>query len=369
MTLAVPLVDLRAQHDQIAAEVREGWDRVIAAGAFVGGEEVESCEHELASFWGVRHAVGVASGTDALELILRALFVGPGDEVIVPANTFIASAAAVVRAGAKPVLVDVDPIHLQIDPERVGAAITSRTKAVMAVHLFGEMAPVEHLTELIGRRRVAVVEDAAQAQGATRNGNPAGTHGVAAATSFYPGKNLGAYGDAGAVLTNQEALARRVRLLGNHGSPAKYVHSIVGFNSRLDPLQAVVLRAKLRYLAQWNEGRRLAAARYHELLDGVPGVLLPAVRPENVHVWHLYVIRVADRDRVLGRLHDEGIAAGVHYPVPVHLQEAFRWLGHGAGDFPVAEAAASKMISLPLDPFITVDQQRAIADLVRQEVS
>jgi dTDP-4-amino-4,6-dideoxygalactose transaminase len=369
MSTTIPLVDLAAQHEEVADEVAAGWARVVEAATFVGGEEVEAFEEELARFWGVAHAVGVGSGTDALEMVLRAACIGPGDEVVVPANSFVASAAVVARVGATPVFVDVDPVHLHLDVDALAERLGPATAAVMPVHLFGELAPLEDVAAVTEGRRILIVEDAAQAQGATRHGQASGRVGLAAATSFYPGKNLGAYGDAGAVLTNRSELAERVRLLGNHGSATRYEHRSLGFNSRLDPLQAVVLRAKLTRLDQWNEARRTAARRYDELLGDLPGVQLPATREGNEHVWHLYVVRMAERDRVLARLHREGVAAGIHYPVPLHLQGAFRALGHRTGDFPVAEASAARMLSLPLHPYITPDQQERIADLLRQEVS
>ena len=357
---AIPLVDLAAQHREIAAEVADGLARVIERTAFILGEEVSAFERAYAAFAGLRHCIGVGNGTDALELGLRAIGVGPGDEVILPANTFIATAAAVVRAGATPALVDCDPVHLLIDPERTAARVTSRTKAIIPVHLYGQAAPVEAIGD-----GVAIVEDAAQAQGATRHGRSVGGLGIVAGTSFYPGKNLGAYGDAGAVLTDADDVAQKVRALRNYGSEVKYAHPEIGFNSRLDPLQAVVLAAKLRRLAAWNDARRAAARRYDALLAGVAGVSRPSTLAGNEHVWHLYVVRVARRDDVLRRLNAAGIGAGIHYPVPVHLQGAFAGLGHRRGDFPVAEAAADEILSLPLYPHITAAQQERVVEALR----
>ncbi|HSO66147.1 MAG TPA: DegT/DnrJ/EryC1/StrS family aminotransferase, partial [Ornithinibacter sp.] len=325
---AVPLVDLSVQHTQIAEEVHSGFEEVLAAGDFIGGKAVTAFEQEYAEFVGARFCVGVGNGTDALEMCLRAVGVGPGDEVVLPANTFIATAEAVVRAGARPVFVDVDPDALLLDPDKVEEAVTSRTRAVIPVDLFGQVAPFEQLPSSLAERGLAVVEDGAQSQGATRFGRSAGTFGRLTATSFYPGKNLGAYGDGGAVVTDDEDLAQHVRLMGAHGSPAKYIHDRFGFNSRLDTLQAVVLRAKLRRLPQWNEQRREAATRYDRLLADLPGVRLPTTLPGNVHVWHLYVVRVPRRDHVLRFLQSEGIGAGVHYPVPVHLTPAMARSSH-----------------------------------------
>ncbi|MDI1452431.1 DegT/DnrJ/EryC1/StrS family aminotransferase [Streptomyces sp. NPDC003388] len=361
----IPLVDLKAAHEEVADEVRAGFERVLANTAFIGGEEVRLFEREYAGFGGVAHCVGVANGTDAVELALRASGVGPGDEVVVPANTFIATAGAVARTGARPVLADCEPGTGLLDPQAALDAVGPATRAVVPVHLYGQMADV---TALAGRlpEGVALVEDAAQCQGATRDGRSPGSGGIAA-TSFYPGKNLGAYGDAGAVLTDDEERAGLVRAIANHGGVAKYRHDVPGFNSRLDGLQAVVLRAKLKRLAAGNAARRAAAARYDELLAGLAAagrVVLPVTAPGNVHVWHLYVVQVdgADRDDIVGKLNAEGIGAGVHYPAPVHLTPAYRRLGHGRGDFPNAEKAAERILSLPLHPHITQDQQQRVVD-------
>ncbi|XIE77596.1 DegT/DnrJ/EryC1/StrS family aminotransferase [Streptomyces sp. SBR177] len=361
----IPLVDLKAAHAEVEAEIRAGFDRVLAGTAFIGGEEVAAFEREYAAFGGVAHVVGVANGTDALELALRASGVGAGDEVVLPANTFIATAGAVARIGARPVLVDCAPDTLLIDPGAVLGAVGAATRAVVPVHLYGQCADVAALAAALPER-VRIVEDAAQSQGASRSGRTPGAGGIAA-TSFYPGKNLGAYGDAGAVLTDDPEAAALVRAIANHGGVAKYRHDVPGFNSRLDGLQAVVLRAKLRRLAAGNEARRAAAARYDELLAPLAGagrVVLPVTAPGNSHVWHLYVLRVpgADRDAVVGKLNAGGIGAGVHYPQPVHLTPAYRHLGHGRGDFPHAERAADEILSLPLFPQITHDQQRRVVD-------
>ncbi|WP_406832186.1 DegT/DnrJ/EryC1/StrS family aminotransferase [Pedococcus sp. KACC 23699] len=361
---AIPLVDLSLQHAEVAEEVEDGFAEVLSAGDFIGGKAVSAFEQEYADFVGARSCIGVANGTDALEMALRAVGVGQGHEVVVPANTFIATAEAVVRVGARPVFVDVDEDSLLIDPAAVGPVVTERTRAVVPVDLYGQVAPFEQLPRVIADRGIAVVEDAAQSQGATRHGRSAGTFGDAAATSFYPGKNLGAYGDAGAVVTDDDRIAERVRLLGAHGSPAKYQHTLLGFNSRLDTLQAVVLRAKLRRLREWNEQRRRAAASYHAMLAGTPGLRLPATLPGNEPVWHLYVVRVARRDEVLARLHAEGIGAGIHYPVPVHLSPATADLGYAQGAFPVSEQAAHEILSLPMFPGITAAQQERVVDVL-----
>ncbi|SDC92145.1 DegT/DnrJ/EryC1/StrS family aminotransferase [Actinokineospora iranica] len=365
--MSIPLVDLAAQHAAVADEVAAGWAQVLATTAFVGGPQVAAFEAEYARYAGVEHCVGVGNGTDALEFALRALGVGPGDECVVPANTFIATAEAVARAGATPVLVDCDEDTALIDVAAAADAVTARTRAVLPVDLYGQVAPIEKLRAALPAE-VAIVEDGAQSQGATRHGQTAGSFGDIAATSFYPGKNLGAYGDGGAVTTARADLAERVRLLGAHGSPRKYEHPVLGFNSRLDTLQAVVLSAKLRRLDGWNAARRAAAARYDALLADVAGVRTPVVAEGNVPVWHLYVIRVAERDTVLKALHAAGIGAGIHYPTPVHRTGAFAGLGHGEGAFPVSERVAGEILSLPLFPEITEAQQERVVSALADAV-
>ena len=365
----VPLVDLRAQHRSVAAEVAAGFARVLEHGGFVLGDEVTAFERAYARFSGAGHCVAVANGTDALELALRAAGVAAGDEVIVPANSFVATAAAVVRAGGVPVLVDVEPRHHLMSAAQVGDRLGPRTRAVVPVHLYGQMAPVEAIAAVAARAGVAVVADAAQAHGARRGGRGVTAGTLAAATSFYPAKNLGAYGDAGAVLTDVDAVATRVRALRNHGSTVKHEHPELGFNSRLDTLQAVVLSAKLARLADWNTARRAAAARYDALLGGLGDVTLPVTLADDEHVWHLYVVEVPRRDEVARRMRAAGIEVGIHYPIPIHLHGAFRHLGHRRGDFPAAEAAAARVLSLPLFPEITPDQQERVAAALRQALA
>lgn len=364
----IPLVDLGAQQLEIDEEVSLGLKEVFATTSFIGGAPVGRFESAYAGYLGARYCIGVANGTDALELALRASGVRPGGEVILPANTFIATAEAICRIGAVPVPVDVDPEHLLIDPVCVKEAVSARTEAIVPVHLFGQSAFVELLEPIAARCGAKIVEDAAQAQGATRHGRNAGTLGTAAGTSFYPGKNLGAAGDAGAVITNDEAVASRVRLLSAHGSVHKYRHEAVGMNSRMDTIQAVVLNAKLARLAAWNELRRRAAARYDELLAGIEGLQLPTVAAGNNDVWHLYVVRVENRDGVLASLTEAGIDAGIHYPSPVHLTGALAHLGLRAGSFPVAEDAAGRILSIPLFPHITEDQQQRVAEALESAV-
>lgn len=365
-SMPVPLVDLRIQNDQVAAEVRGALDAVCDSGAFVLGPQVRHFEEEYAAFCGVAHAVGVGNGTDALVLALRAAGIGPGDEVVVPANTFVATAEAVALVGAELALVDCTPDFL-VDTDALARRVTQRTRAVVGVDLYGQVAPFEAIRAVVGDG-VVVVEDAAQSQGATRHGRPAGSFGTVAATSFYPGKNLGAYGDAGAVLTDDQDLAQRLRALRNHGGVNKYEHLVVGTNSRLDSMQAAVLSVKLRHLTQWNVERDEAARRYDELLAELPGVVRPRVLPGNEHVWHLYVVRVAERDRVLAELAEDDVHAGIHYPSPVHLLPAFSGLGLGPGSFPVAERLAGELLSLPMFPGITEAQQKRVARALARAV-
>lgn len=365
----VPFLDLRTQQAEIAAEVEPLVLQILRTAGFVGGPHVTAFENAYADFVGVEHAIGVGNGTDAVELALRAVGVGPGDEVIMPANTFIATAEAASRIGATPVPVDVDPEHQLISPAAVEVAITSKTRAIVPVHLFGQVAPVDALEPIAASAAIPIVEDAAQSQGATRNGRAAGSLGTIAATSFYPGKNLGASGDAGAVTTDDPELARRVRLMANHGSEVKYQHEVVGVNSRLDAIHAVTLSAKLARLDAWNALRQQAAARYAELLGNLPGVRTPRSLPGNSDVWHLYVVRVADRDRVLTDLTAAGIGAGLHYPVPWPLTPAYAHLGHKPGSFPVAERAAAEILSLPMFPHLTAEQQQQVAESLRASVT
>jgi dTDP-4-amino-4,6-dideoxygalactose transaminase len=365
VTNSIPLVDLGIQHRQVADEIRSGFERVMDNAAFILGPEVQTFEREYAEFCGVEHCIGVGNGTDAIELALRAVGVGPRDEVIAPANTFVATAEAIVRTGATLVLADCDE-HFLLDPSAALAAVTSRTKAIMPVHLYGQMAPMEGYVAANG---VHLIEDAAQSQGASRHGRRSGSVGVVAATSFYPGKNLGAYGDAGAVTTSDTGIAERLRALRNHGGIRKYEHFEIGVNSRLDGLQAVVLAAKLRRLEEWNDERRAAAEYYGDLLKALEQVHVPKVVSGNEHVWHLYVVRVSRRDEVLARLNAAGVGAGIHYPAPVHLLPAFADLGCGPGAFPTAERLAGEILSLPIYPGITPAQQERVVEQLAEALT
>jgi dTDP-4-amino-4,6-dideoxygalactose transaminase len=327
---------------------------------------VAAFEAEFAAFSGAARCAGVANGTDALELALRAAGIGPGHEVVIPANTFVATAEAVLRAGAVPTFADCDPVHLLVDPDAVAAAVTDRTAALMPVHLYGQLAPMAPIVEIAGRHGLPVIADAAQAQGATQAGEGIAEGVLAAGTSFYPGKNLGAACDAGAVVADDPAIADAIRSMARHGQGTdRYQHVRFGCTSRLDTVQAIVLRAKLARLEKWNDLRRAAAATYDELLAGVDGVTVPVTAPGNVHVWHLYVIRVDRRDEVLADLRAHGVGAGVHYPIPLHRQPVFSHLGLPAEAFPVASDAAARLLSLPLFPGITEAQQERVVATLR----
>lgn len=362
----IPLVDLKAANAEIEERVAEAISGVIKDACFIGGPAVRQFELDYAAFSGIENVIGVGNGTDALELALRGVGLRPGDEVILPVNTFIATPEAVIRAGGVPVYVDVTDDGL-LDVEAVEDALSPRTTGIIPVHLYGQMPDMAAVQAIAERHGLFVVEDAAQAQGSEQRGRPAGSFGAAAATSFYPGKNLGAFGDAGAVLTGDADLAHRVRMMANHGSDRRYVHEILGFNSRLDTIQAVVLSAKLRNLADANLRRRKAASRYDALLKAQSDVIRPREVPGNVHIWHLYVVHVPEgrRDSALADLHKAGIQAGMHYPVPLHLSPATGPDSFKAGKFPNAERLAATMISLPIFPQITSDQQDRVARALR----
>ncbi|MBI2922151.1 MAG: DegT/DnrJ/EryC1/StrS family aminotransferase [Planctomycetes bacterium] len=362
---SIPLVDLRAQYAEIGPELKEAAIGALERTDYILGADVAEFEKEFAAFVGAKHCVACASGTDALTLAFRALDIGPGDDVIMQANTFVATPLGAVLAGARPVFVDADPATMQVDLAAMERAITSRTRALVPVHLFGQAVDMSRVAALARRRNLAVVEDAAQGHGARWNGRSVGSFGDVAAWSFYPGKNLGAAGDGGALTTQREDVARKLRLLRNYGSTVKYVHESPGTNSRLDTLQAAILRVKLRHLHAWVDRRRAAARRYRELLADVPHVVLPQECREEEHAWHLFVVRVPDRDRVLKTLQDAGIGAGIHYPIPCHLQGALRNLEYARGAFPAAEDLAGRILSLPIYPEIEPAQQAAVAAALR----
>ena len=360
--VSVPLLDLEAQYRPIRDELLAAITRVCDSQRFIMGPEVEALERELARTMGVAHAVSMSSGTDAILATLMALGIGPGDEVITPTYSFFATAGCVSRVGATPKLVDIDPATFNVDPEAVRAAITPRTKAIIPVHLYGQMADMGALLEIGKTHGVPIIEDACQAIGAEYHGRQAGSLGTAGCFSFFPSKNLGAFGDAGLVTTNNDALAHELRLLRNHGAEPKYFHSRIGGNFRLDALQAAVLRVKLPYLGEWTEARRANARRYDELFAaaGLKAIVLPSETPGYRHIFNQYIVRVPDRDRVRGYMTEHGIGTEIYYPVPFHLQECFAPLGYAQGDFPHSEAAANSTMALPIYGELTLDQQQAV---------
>jgi dTDP-4-amino-4,6-dideoxygalactose transaminase len=364
--LKVPLLDLTEQYESIAGDVTRAIEAVVASQRFILGPEVEALEAELASWIGVPHAVGCASGTDALLLPLLALDAPPDAEVLVPTFTFFATAGTVWNAGLTPVFCDVDPRTFNVDGGTVERAWTDRTRAVVPVDLFGQMAPLDEVTAFARERGAFVLEDAAQAIGARDGDLRAGACGDASAFSFFPSKNLGGFGDGGLITTADGALADRLRKLRVHGGLKTYHHEMVGTNSRLDALQAAVLRAKLPHLEAWTTARRGNAALYDELLDGIPDVATPFVRDGAYHVYNQYTVRAQRRDELRSFLESRGIGSGIYYPVPLHLQECFRSLGHARGDFPVAERLAAEVLSLPIYPELGEARIRHVARSIRE---
>ncbi|MBW3559360.1 MAG: DegT/DnrJ/EryC1/StrS family aminotransferase [Proteobacteria bacterium] len=364
----VPFLDLRAAYLELKPEVDAAVTRVLDSGWYIGGQEVGAFEAEFARYCEAEHAIGVGNGLDALVLALRALDIGAGDEVLVPSNTYIATWLAVSQVGARPVPVEPDPITHTMDPALVEAAITPRTRAVLPVHLYGHPADLDPILDVARRHGLRVVEDAAQCHGARYKGRRIGGHGDLVCWSFYPGKNLGAFGDAGAVTTNDPSLAERVRLLGNYGSRLKYVHLEKGVNSRLDPILAAVLRAKLTHLDTWNDRRRAMAARYGEALAGT-GLVLPQAAPWAEPVWHLYVIRNSCRDELQRQLGELGIGTLIHYPIPPHRQEAYADLAPSLPPAPIAEQLALEVLSLPIGPHLSAEQQGAVLEAMHRAVA
>jgi dTDP-4-amino-4,6-dideoxygalactose transaminase len=360
----VPFVDLVAQYKAIASEIEVAVNDVLSRCNFVLGTQVAEFERAFAEFVGCQHAVGVSSGLDALRLALAGLGIGPGDEVIIPANTYIATALAVTAQGARPVLVDCDPSTYTIDINRIERAITARTRAIVPVHLTGQSADMDPILDRAARYGLRVVEDAAQAHGTRYKGRPCGAMGDAGCFSFYPGKNLGAYGDAGLVTTSDRLLADRLRRLRNYGQQQKYEHTEKGLNARLDTIQAAILNVKLKYLAGWNEARARHAASYASRLEGLPGLRLQSCSPASTHIFHLFIVESDRRNGLQKYLEDSGIQTGIHYPKPIHLQTAYQDLGYTLGDFPMTERLADQMLSLPMFPELTEPQIELVCDAV-----
>lgn len=355
----IPFLDLKAPYLELKAELDEAIQRAVSSGWFIGGPEVDQFEADYAAYCEVNHAVGVANGLDALHLALRAMGVGAGDEVIVPSNTYIATWLAVTQCGATPVPVEPDEATYNIDPTLIEAAITSETKVILPVHLYGQPADLDPILEIARKHGLRVLEDGAQAHGALYKGKRLGGHGDAVAWSFYPGKNLGAMGDAGAVTTNDPDLADRIKVLRNYGSRVKYVNEEQGYNSRLDPIQAAILRVKLTYLDEWNNRRRVIATQYQKGL-AKSGLILPTVPDWADPVWHLYVVRHANREGFQKQLESQGVSTLIHYPIPPHLQGAFKDMGFKKGDFPIAERIHDEIISLPISPSLTAQEAEQV---------
>jgi len=362
--MTIPLVDLTAQYSQIKSDVGDAISRVLEAGQYVLGEEVSAFEEEFASYCGARHGVAVNSGTSALHLALLAAAVGPGDEVVTVPFTFVATVAAIRYTGARPVFVDIDPESFTMNIDRVEAAITSRTKAVLPVHLYGQPADMDPLLDIARHYGLTVIEDAAQAHGAEYRGRRVGGIGDLGCFSFYPGKNLGAYGEGGIVVTNNSEYAAAIRMLRNWGQAGKYHHAVKGYNYRMDAIQGAILRVKLPHLQAWNDSRRLHAARYDELLAG-ERLLTPHQMSYARHVYHIYAIRTPARETLQRALQSRGIQTGIHYPIPVHLQQAHTDLGYRRGDFRCSEEAAGEVLSLPMFAELTCDQQQCVAEAIR----
>jgi len=362
----VPLVDLKRQYLSIKREIDEAIQEVIDKSAFIMGENVQQFENDFAAYCGVKYGVGTSSGTTALHLALLACGVKRGDEVITVPYTFIATAEAISQTGARVVFVDIEDRSYTMDPEKVEQAITEKTKAIIPVHLFGHPAGMDKIVKIARKYNLLVIEDACQAHGAEYRGRRVGSLGDIACFSFYPGKNLGAYGDAGMAVTDNKVLAEKMRLLSNHGYEKKYYHKIEGYNYRLDAIQAAVLRVKLRHLEEWTEKRRRNAKVYDELLVG-SRVRTPIEMEYAKHVYHLYVVRVENRDKLYRRLKENGISAAIHYPLPLHLQEAYGYLGYREGDFPISEACAQGLLSLPIFPELTREEIERIVDIIRRE--
>lgn len=357
----IPYLDLGAQYESIKEEIDTAIADVIRRNAYVLGPAVAEFEQAYALYCETKHCIGINNGTNALLLALKALDIGEGDEVLTAANTFIATAAAIAHAGAKPVLVDVDPTTRNIDPNQIEAAITNKTRVIMPVHLYGRPAPMADILAIASKHNLEVIEDAAQAHGARSKGKRVGSLGRLAGFSFYPGKNLGAYGEGGAVTTSDDRLAEQLRRLRDHGSNKKYHHDMLGYNARLEGIQGAVLGVKLKHLERWSKRRREIAARYNELLRDLP-ITTPDIPTDDDHVFHLYVIETDRRDQLQQFLGDHGVPTIIHYPIPIHRQQAFASLGHGKGDFPVTEQLCERILSLPIYPEMTDEQVQYVAE-------
>jgi dTDP-4-amino-4,6-dideoxygalactose transaminase len=361
----IPFLSFEAVNRQLKLEISQAFETVIDSGSYIMGQQLSAFEQEYATFNKVNHTVGVSNGLDALHIALKSVGVGAGDEVIVPSHTYIATVLAVSYSGATPVFVEPDIFTYNIDVTKIEAAITSKTKAIIPVHLYGQASNMEVIESIAAKYQIAIIEDNAQAHGARWNQKMTGSWGHINATSFYPGKNLGALGDAGAITTNDTDLAVKAFMLRNYGSVKKYHHEVIGYNQRLDELQAAFLRVKLNYLQDWTQQRQCIAAQYNEQLNGIGDLILPAVAPDATHVYHLYVIRSAQRDALQTYLHRQGIGTLIHYPIPVHLQEAYQSFGYSKGSFPLAETIASTCLSLPVWPGMSTEEVEQVTQKIR----
>jgi len=362
----VPFVDLKAQYQSLKGEIDAAIQSVIDKTAFVGGPYVREFEIAFAEKYGVKHCISCANGTDAIYITLKALGIGPGDEVITVANSWISTSETISQAGAKPVFVDIDPDYYHIDPRRIEEKISSKTKAVIPVHLFGQPASIDEIRAICRNHNLFLIEDCAQAHFATYNGHKVGTFGIAGTFSFYPGKNLGAYGDAGAIVTNDEDLAKQARMFANHGSLRRHHHDIEGINSRLDGIQAAILSAKLKYIDEWNVARNKNALIYNRLLSGIGQVQIPKIRPNSFHIFHLYVIRSIKRNELADFLASKGIGTGIHYPTALPFMPAYGYLNHKPSDFPIAYKIQEEVLSLPMFPELNDEQIQYVATSVKE---
>ena len=363
----IPFVDLKAQYDSIKDEIDEAIQNILNNTSFIMGEELKEFEEEFAKFCDVKYAIGVANGSDALILALKACGIGEGDEVITVPHTFIATTEAITHVGGEIVFIGINPKTYTIDVSKIEEKISDKTKAIIPVHLYGQPADMDSILKIAKKYNLRIIEDAAQAHGAEYKGEKVGSIGDVGCFSFYPGKNLGAYGDAGMITTNDGEIAEKVKLLRNHGRiTKKYEHEIEGYSSRLDNLQAAILRVKLSHLNKWNESRRRNAKKYNELLSNIDGIITPYEADYAKHVYHLYVIRVKDRDRSREELKSKGIATGIHYPIPLHLQRAYNYLGYKNGDFPVTEKASQEILSLPMFAELNEEQIVKICRLIKK---
>jgi dTDP-4-amino-4,6-dideoxygalactose transaminase len=361
----VPFVDLKAQYLALKSEIDPAIQAVINETAFIGGKYVEGFEKAYAEKYSVKHCISCANGTDAIYITLKALGIGPGDEVITVANSWISTSETITQTGARPVFVDIDD-YFHINPSLIEARITKKTKAIIPVHLFGQPADIKAVKAICDKHKLFLIEDCAQSHFATSQGQKTGTFGIAGTFSFYPGKNLGAYGDAGAIVTDDDAFARNARLFANHGSLQKHIHEIEGINSRLDSIQAVVLKAKLAHIDDWNMARNSHGLRYNALLDGVSQVRCPKLRPGTFHIFHLYVIRAERRDDLAAFLKTKGVFTGIHYPTALPLMPAYRYLGYKPADFPVAHECQDQILSLPMFPELADEQIAHVADSIKE---